>query len=87
MTEADFAFIGAVLGGFVGALAAWAGFIRHQPRRLEITVTPEVLHQVNSAMVTAWLDRHGLMWQPRGLHEVMVRAKAAEQRGGDGHSA
>lgn len=31
-----------------------------------LVIDPKVLHQINLQMVNAWLDQHGLTWQPKG---------------------
>ncbi|OHC68615.1 MAG: hypothetical protein A3H93_09130 [Rhodocyclales bacterium RIFCSPLOWO2_02_FULL_63_24] len=39
---------------------------RYKEAALHLTVTPEVLNQLNGVMVTAWLDQHGYCWMPKG---------------------
>ena len=60
------------LGVMVGAWGAWERFIRRE--RPQFVVTPEVLYQINSAMVTQWLDERGMVWMPRGP-DFKVKAK------------
>lgn len=31
-----------------------------------LVITPDVLKQLNMALVNAYLDQHGLTWQPKG---------------------
>lgn len=64
------------LGAIIGGVAAlWWHFDRlivqstNAPldgRRVEFKVDPAVLDNLNEALVMAWLDRRGLMWQPKG---------------------
>ena len=61
---------GAALGGYL-ALAIALHIVERRAKRykeaaLHFTVTPETLTQLNSVMVTAWLDAHGYVWMPKG---------------------
>lgn len=58
---------GLVFGIGLGGYLAWEAFIRSERPKLNIVVTPEYIAQVNEAVVMAWLDAKGLMWQPRGV--------------------
>ncbi|GAB2182652.1 hypothetical protein DLREEDagrD3_28750 [Denitratisoma sp. agr-D3] len=57
---------GVIIGVFLGGYLAWERFIRYAPRPIAITITPEVLHQVNGCIVGAWLDAHDMVWMPKG---------------------
>lgn len=64
------AVLGFLMGGLVGAAAAaWAVrvfvLLRGKPK-VEITIDPAVLSEINGAMVGDWLDQHGLVAMPKG---------------------
>lgn len=59
-----FGFICGGLGFACGVAATWER--RRDRPKFEFVITPEVLYQINSAMVTAWLDERGMVWMPRG---------------------
>lgn len=53
----------------VGYALAWLSY--HKPLvkpniEANLVITPEVLKQLNMALVNAYLDQHGLTWQPKG---------------------
>ncbi len=73
----------AIVGFMAGAVIAafWALWLvdrradRYKQAAAQVTVTPEVLHQVSSQMVKAWLEANGYCWMPKGKefkwpHEV-----------------
>jgi len=71
MNEIVIAFlVGALFGVCIGL--TWALHLverrakRYKEAALHLTVTPEVLNQLNSIMVTQWLDAHGYVWMPKG---------------------
>lgn len=49
--------------GYVVAL-----LINREPPKIEATlvVDKEALHHLNLALVNAWLEQHGMTWQPKG---------------------
>ena len=63
-------FAGAAVGGYLSAL--WLLHLmerrvaRYKDGGVHLTVTPEVLNQLNGVMVTQWLDQHGYCWMPKG---------------------
>lgn len=62
--------LGVLLGVCVGL--AWALHImeqrakRYKERALQLTVTPELVAQINATLATQWLDSHGYCWMPKG---------------------
>lgn len=36
------------------------------PINATLVIDPKVLGQITAAMVTAWLEERGLVWQPKG---------------------
>lgn len=52
------------------AFGAWVNrkppVIKDAKINADFKITPEVLHQLNSAMVTGWLEERGLTWMPKG---------------------
>lgn len=63
-------FAGAAAGAYVSAL--WLlHLVERRARRYKdaappLTVTPDVVKQINGAIVTAWLDANGYCWMPKG---------------------
>lgn len=55
-----------LLGAAAGFFCAWQLF--REPRKIEanLVIDPKVLHQIDLAIVNAWLDKHGMTWQPKG---------------------
>lgn len=76
MIDGALIFIGGVICGAPFWIAlAWSRFLRYERPPVQVTVTPEVLHQVSSQMVMQWLETHGYVWMPKGKefkwpHEV-----------------
>ncbi len=63
----DGLFIGIYLGVFIG----WwwnrkPAVISNAKISADLKITPEVLHQLNAAMVVAWLEERGMTWMPKG---------------------
>lgn len=61
---------GAALGGYL-ALAIALHIMERRARRykeaaLNLTVTPEVMSQINSQIIMQWLDANGYCWMPKG---------------------
>ena len=63
-------FAGVAVGGYLSALWLLHLLERRAMRYKEagprLTVTPEVLNQLNAVMVTQWLDARGMCWMPKG---------------------
>lgn len=63
-------FAGAAVGAYVSAL--WLLHLmerraqRYKEATTHLTVTPEVLNQLNGIMVSQWLDQRGMCWMPKG---------------------
>jgi membrane protein DedA with SNARE-associated domain len=58
----------AIFAGVFG-LGMVAGYLLGRfgkPVEATLVVDREVLHQLSLAMVNAWLDQHGMTWQPKG---------------------
>lgn len=66
-TDLVAAFLAGVIIGAVLTMA-WALRLaaRYKGAGLNLTVTPEVLTQLNGALVNAWLESRGLCWMPKG---------------------
>lgn len=63
----DGLFIGIYIGVFIG----WwwnrkPPVITGAKITANMVVDPEALHQINLALVNAWLDKHDMTWQPKG---------------------
>jgi len=72
---------GLVTGAVAGAWWAWERFIRKDGIGITLNITPEVIDRIDAARVSAWLDRRGYMWMPKGLPDIMARAKNQQQQG------
>lgn len=62
----DMFLLGLAVGVPFGAWFAWVRFLRHARPTLKITIDPQVLNQINGAMIAAWLDQRGLIAMPKG---------------------
>lgn len=58
--------IAAACGFCVGLIWALRIARRYKQAPVELTVTPEVLNQLNGIMVSQWLDQRGMCWMPKG---------------------
>lgn len=56
-----------VLGAAFGAWFAWYYWLRHYQPKVELKIDPAVLSQINTLIVTAWLEQRGLVWMPNGV--------------------
>jgi hypothetical protein len=76
MIDGALIFLGGVIcGAPLWISLAWSRFLRYESPPVQVTVTPEVLHQVGSQMVMQWLEANGYVWMPKGKefkwpHEV-----------------
>lgn len=53
-----------IVGIYIGVGIGW--WFNRKPLEANLVITPEVLKQLNMALVNAYLDQHGLTWQPKG---------------------
>lgn len=68
--QAVWAFIaGAALGCYVALAIALhileRRAMRYKEAALHLTVTPELVAQINGELATQWLDKHGYVWMPK----------------------
>ncbi|MDP1681059.1 MAG: hypothetical protein Q8L39_04715 [Burkholderiales bacterium] len=56
-----------VLGAGFGAWLAWHFWLDRAQPKVELKIDPAVLSQINSLVVTAWLEQRGLVWMPKGV--------------------
>lgn len=66
MSELGIFLLSLAAGAPCGAYLVWERFIRHDRPPVNFLITQEVLYQINGAMVTQWLDEHGMVWMPKG---------------------
>lgn len=67
MTEGVMIFLGGVaFGAAIGFLLALERFMRKERPSFTLQITPELARKINGAMVTSWLEQHGLTWMPKG---------------------
>lgn len=64
-----------VLGAIFGAWFAWYFWLRNEKPVVELKIDPAILSQINSHIVTAWLESRGLVWMPKGVVDWKAKAK------------
>lgn len=60
-----------IVGIYIGAGIGWwfnrkPPIIKDVKIEANLVITPDVLKQLDMALVNAYLDQHGLTWQPKG---------------------
>lgn len=64
-----------VLGSVFGAWLAWHFWLRREPPKIEMKIDPAVLSQLNSLIVTSWLEQRALVWMPKGIEFLVKKEK------------